>query len=237
MRLVAWFLFGFIGTAAYGLAMNAIDIPVWPVVAMALIVGSLLMRVPALEVSAVAGTVTYAALFAFAYLRSFEPLEVSERMQTVVGVTRIGLIGAILIAGGITLKQLGEERIRRGTFLLAALAMGALIAYVSGNAGSATPMRGWLSDYFSPEVVEAIVWTFRKSVHVVFYGVMAFCLYRAARGYKYAAILAAVFALTHGVFDEIRQSTINTRYGTPIDLLFDGAGVTIALAIAKRKRR
>lgn len=237
MRLVAWFLFGFVGTAAYGLAMNAIDIPIWPVVAMALIVGSLLMRLPPLEPAAIAGTVTYSALFGFAFLRSFEPLEVSERMQTVVFVTRIGLVVTCLIAAVVVLKQFGEERLRRGVPLFMALAMGALIAYVSGNAGSATPMRGWLLDYFSPEVAEAIVWTFRKSVHVVFYGVMAFCFYRAARGHKHAAILAAAFALTHGAFDEIRQSTINTRYGTPVDLLFDGAGITVGLAIAKRKRR
>ena len=44
------------------------------------------------------------------------------------------------------------------------------------------------------------------------------------------------FFARHGVFDEARQSVASSRLGTPIDLIFDGAGILIGLALAKRKQ-
>lgn len=235
MRLAAWFVLAFVGTAAYGLGLNMVDVAVWPVVVMALIVGSLLIRIKPLEPFAVPGTLGYAATFGLSFLLSYR-VEGSERLLLALFVAKIllGLVGiAFLIAGGRNIQ--GSDR-RRLWPLALALFLGVLVGYFSGDAGSAVPMRGWLSDWFSPAIAEAIVWTVRKSVHVVFYGLMAFAFYRAAKGHPRAAVLAAVFALSHGVFDEARQSFATTRFGTPVDILFDAAGVLIALAWAKRRR-
>lgn len=235
MKLFAWFVFGAVGASSMALAMTVVAVPVWPVVIMALIAGGLMLRVKPLEAGAFGFMFAYLGGFGLAFSESFEYRVYSTRLT--IAMVAIKALLLFFIAFGLYLggrAVVSSER-RRLAPLFLALAMGVLIGYVSGDAGSATPMRSWLTGWLSPEMAEAMLWTVRKSVHVVFYGLMALAFYRAAKGHPRAAVLATVFALSHGVFDEARQSLTTSRLGTPVDLLFDTAGVLIALAWAKRR--
>lgn len=235
MRIVAWFLLGFLGMAGIGLVLNSVDIAVWPVAVMTLLVGALVVRIRPVEPVAMPLAFAYLTGFGYAYLRSFPLDGISSRMVSVITLASGCLLMCCAVAIILAFARTAQTERGRLGFLLAALCLGMLVGYVSGDAGGAGSMRGWLREYFSPAMAEGIVWTSRKTVHVVFYGVLAFCFYRASKGHPRAAILAAVFALSHGVFDEARQSFAASRLGTPIDLLFDGFGVVVALALAKRK--
>jgi len=235
MRIVAWFLLGFLGMAGIGLVLNSVDIAVWPVAVMALVVGALIVRIRQLEPVAMPLAFAYLTGFGYTYLRSFPLGGISERMVNVITLASGCLLVSCAVALIIGFARTPEAERRRFAYAAAALCLGMLIGYVSGDAGGAGSMRGWLREYLSPPVAEAVVWTSRKTVHIVFYGVLALVFYRAAKGHPRAALLAAAFALSHGVFDEARQSFASTRLGTPIDLLFDGFGVVVALALAKRK--
>lgn len=235
MRILAWFLLGFLGMAGIGLVLNSVDIAVWPVAVMTLVVGALIVRIRQLEAVAMPLAFAYLTGFGYAYLRSF-PLEgISSRMVNVITLASGCLLMGCAVSMILSFMRTPEAERRRFAYAVSALCLGMLIGYVSGDAGGAGSMRGWLRDYFSPAVAEGIVWTSRKTVHVVFYGVLAFAFYRSAKGHPRAALLAAAFALSHGVFDETRQSFAASRLGTPIDLLFDGFGIVVALALAKRK--
>lgn len=235
MKLFAWFVFGAVGASSMALAMTVVAVPVWPVVIMALIAGGLMLQVKPLEQGALGFMFAYLGGFGLSFSESFDYQVYSTRMTVAMVAIKALLLGLIafgLFLGGRAVQA--SER-RRLVPLFLALAMGVLIGFVSGNAGSAAPMRGWLTGWLSPAMAEAMLWTVRKSVHVVFFGVMALAFYRAAKGHPRAAVLAAVFALSHGVFDETRQSFSASRFGTPVDLIFDAAGVLIALAWAKRR--
>ncbi len=235
MKLLAWFCFGLVGASAMALAMTVVAVPVWPVVIMALIVGGLILRVKPLEPGVLGFMFAYLGGFGLAFTESFEYQVYSTRMTIGMAAIKALLIAFVFFGLFLGARAVESGERRRLVPLFLALGMGVLIGFVSGDAGDAAPMRGWLGGWFSPEVAEAVLWTFRKTVHVVFYGLMALAFYRAAKGHPRAAVLAAVFALSHGAFDEIRQSLTTSRYGTPVDLLFDSAGVLIALAWARRR--
>lgn len=236
MKLVTWFLVGLVGASVVALGLTIIGVPVWPVVLMALVAGAAMMKVAPLEPGVIGFVFAYMGGFGLAFLESFEYRIASPRIA--LGLFMVKALLLLFVAGGLYFggRSLTSGQRWRLVPLVIALAMGSLIGFVSGDAGDAAPMRGWLGGWFTPAMAEAVLWTFRKTVHVVFYGLMALAFYRAAKGHPRAAVLAAVFALSHGAFDEIRQSLTTSRYGTPVDLLFDSAGVLIALAWAKRRK-
>jgi lipopolysaccharide/colanic/teichoic acid biosynthesis glycosyltransferase/VanZ family protein len=76
---------------------------------------------------------------------------------------------------------------------------------------------------------------FRKSLHFLEYGILAFLLYRALRGRSRTrwsarwALSAGAVAVAYGFLDEFLQSFVPNRYGSPIDWGVDAAGIGAVL--------
>ena len=74
----------------------------------------------------------------------------------------------------------------------------------------------------------------RKLAHMVEYGLLWFLWWRAL-GYGsrwWPALIAVAYAVT----DELHQTTVDGRHGSPLDVLIDAIGVALAYAAARRVR-
>jgi VanZ family protein len=74
----------------------------------------------------------------------------------------------------------------------------------------------------------------RKIVHAAEYGLLWFLLWRAF-GFR-APVLAAGIAIVSAASDEYRQTFVEGRHGTPVDVLIDSAGMALAWWLARRRR-
>ena len=77
----------------------------------------------------------------------------------------------------------------------------------------------------------------RKCAHMTEYGLLWFLWWRAL-GYGNRAVPAAI-AIGYAITDEIHQSYVDGRHAAIHDVLFDSAGVLIAIVVAHavRERR
>ena len=75
----------------------------------------------------------------------------------------------------------------------------------------------------------------RKLAHMAEYGVLWFLWWRAL-GYGNMAIPAAI-AIGYSITDELHQTTVEGRHGTPVDVLIDSAGVALAILAARARAR
>jgi VanZ family protein len=81
----------------------------------------------------------------------------------------------------------------------------------------------------------------RKLGHVTEYAVLTFCWWRAFTGLgiprdpRSAIFLAASIALVYAASDEFHQTFVSGRKGTPVDVLIDSIGITIAVVYARRR--
>jgi VanZ family protein len=75
--------------------------------------------------------------------------------------------------------------------------------------------------------------TLRKLAHMVEYGILGCLLLRALRSAPAAVLLASAYAIT----DEVHQTFVRTRHGSPVDWLIDTAGATLGVAILLRLSR
>lgn len=77
------------------------------------------------------------------------------------------------------------------------------------------------------------------AIHAGGYGVLALAAAESVRilGLGHAPILAATYAMTHGVLLEALQSTTRTRKADPRDLAWDAVGTIIVLAAWSLWRR
>jgi hypothetical protein len=66
----------------------------------------------------------------------------------------------------------------------------------------------------------------RKAAHMTIYAALWLTLMRAAGWRRPAA--ATVIALLYAVTDEIHQTHVSGRHGTPVDVAIDGAGMALA---------
>ena len=73
----------------------------------------------------------------------------------------------------------------------------------------------------------------RKIAHTAEYALFGALLYRATRRPAAALLLASVYAVT----DEIHQTFVAGRHGSPVDWLIDTAGAAIGIVIAARAWR
>jgi VanZ family protein len=71
----------------------------------------------------------------------------------------------------------------------------------------------------------------RKLAHMAEYGLL-FLLWLRALGRS--PLLAAAIAVAYAVTDEIHQTTVEGRHGSPVDVLIDAAGVGVAWLTARR---
>lgn len=113
--------------------------------------------------------------------------------------------------------------------LLPPLVIMATIFYLSSQPGAA--------DYATWEVV------LRKLGHVTGYALLAFAWWRAfggllRPGHGLAALIAAgTVSLAYAISDEIHQTFVSGRSGTPVDVLVDSVGIAATLLLAARSAR
>jgi VanZ family protein len=126
-----------------------------------------------------------------------------------------------------------------------ALAFAALVWVVislSGSSGGADPMVQFVMDRLSLSkgAAEALIIAFRKTVHFVGYGLVAWTAYRIANP-KFDVRAAAWFgggaALSVGVFDEFRQALTTNRTGSVWDIGLDMLGALTFLSISVLRYR
>jgi lipopolysaccharide/colanic/teichoic acid biosynthesis glycosyltransferase len=98
----------------------------------------------------------------------------------------------------------------------------------------------WLAPRASGHTLGVAYIIFRKSLHFVEYGFLAFLLYRAFRGgrgprwSKRTGFLAAAVAIAYGLLDEFLQSFVPNRWGSPFDWAVDTAGILTVMAVLAR---
>jgi len=98
-----------------------------------------------------------------------------------------------------------------------------------------TAVFRWLFPHASAEAVGVFYIVFRKSLHFLEYGILAYLLYRAFRGpdgRKWElgwALRAGFVAVAYGFLDEYLQSFVPDRNGSPIDWGIDTAGIAAVL--------
>ena len=74
----------------------------------------------------------------------------------------------------------------------------------------------------------------RKLAHMAEYGLLWFLWWRAL-GYGNPLVPAAI-AIGYAITDELHQTTVDGRHGSPLDVLIDAIGVALAYAAARRVR-
>ena len=70
----------------------------------------------------------------------------------------------------------------------------------------------------------------RKCAHMTEYAVLAVLLARAAGSYGWALVLGVVYAAS----DELHQTFVRGRHGSPVDVGIDTVGVLIGLLLWQR---
>jgi VanZ family protein len=69
----------------------------------------------------------------------------------------------------------------------------------------------------------------RKLAHMTLYGLLWLAWHRALG--KRSPWAAAAITLLYAATDELHQTTVDGRHGTPVDVLIDAAGVALAAAL------
>jgi VanZ family protein len=96
------------------------------------------------------------------------------------------------------------------------LALMALIFFLSAQPGLNSGLGVWDT-------------VLRKLAHMVEFGLLWFLWWRAL-GYR-SPLPAIVIALAYAASDELHQTFVNDRAGSPVDWAFDAAGVGLAGAL------
>ena len=78
--------------------------------------------------------------------------------------------------------------------------------------------------------------TLRKLAHMAEYGLLWLLWVRALGGGGRHPFAAAGITLAYAATDELHQSFVTGRNGTPVDVLIDAVGVAIAAALYARRR-
>ena len=95
----------------------------------------------------------------------------------------------------------------------------------------------WFVPHASAHALGVAYIVFRKTLHFIEYGFLAFLFYRAFRGgrgplwSKKAGSLAAAAAIAYGFLDEFLQSFVPKRFGSPFDWAVDTVGILTVIAL------
>jgi len=125
---------------------------------------------------------------------------------------------------------------------LAAAAWTAVLFAVSSDLFSSSHtgglLRALIGGLVSPAMFEHIHFALRKLGHMTGYGIAAILYYRALLPHHARPILLALLLVVAvASLDELHQSTIPSRTGTPVDVLIDLTGGTLALAVLRGEWR
>lgn len=118
---------------------------------------------------------------------------------------------------------------------LAAAAWWAIVLLSSGEGASAEFTKQLLKSLLGLEggALDLASLILRKSGHVMYYAILTGLLTASFRSVSVAVAVAGGTA----VLDEARQSLFATRSGTPADLVYDGAGILVAVLLLRRYSR
>ncbi len=101
------------------------------------------------------------------------------------------------------------------------VALMGLIFYLSAQPDLSSGLGGW--DY-----------VLRKLAHMTEYAVL-FVLWRRALP-RYSPWVAAAIAVGYACTDELHQTTVEGRHGTPVDVVIDAIGVSAGWWATRRMR-
>lgn len=233
------FAFAFVTCVAGGLAvgLTSMGVSIWPIAALLIGVGWALSRIPAIDRAMPGLMLAYGSFFSAALVSTTwvpdVPRAIIAKQLTATALIVVGVLGVV------HLLVSTEERSRKALpWLVGALALGVTIAYISGDKGSADPMRSVFFNWFSPRVTEWIVTIIRKAMHLTFYGTMAWLAYRGSKAAgSPLPWMALGVAVAHGAFDEYRQAFFASRQGSPIDVVVDAIGALLVLRWAGAFRK
>jgi VanZ family protein len=71
----------------------------------------------------------------------------------------------------------------------------------------------------------------RKIAHMTEYAILAALLVRALRQPGWAVVVAIAYSIS----DEVHQSFISGRHGSPVDVVIDAIGVVVGAVLAARR--
>jgi VanZ family protein len=131
------------------------------------------------------------------------------------------------------------------------VAMLVLIFYFSSQAGSPENSAGWIRAFLAtiaPALAERITeeqlhllnYLFRKTGHGTGYfllTLLGYWAFRTSFGVERARALrwAVATSLVRAVLDEIHQAFVPGRTGTPVDVMIDAVGITLAAWLIRRR--
>jgi len=78
-----------------------------------------------------------------------------------------------------------------------------------------------------------------KVAHFTEYALLTALWWRALRtsvSARSAVVAAVVIAVAYAATDELHQTTVESRHGTPVDVLIDSAGALTAAGLIVRRR-
>ena len=73
----------------------------------------------------------------------------------------------------------------------------------------------------------------RKLAHLAEYAILGALVFRAYRNASGAFLIASAYAVT----DEVHQTFVRGRHGSPVDWLIDSVGVLVGVVLAARASR
>jgi VanZ family protein len=106
----------------------------------------------------------------------------------------------------------------------------AVILSASNDSFSSGQSQSWFSWLFGREVPYDLNIAFRKLGHILAYGILGALAWRADRRFTVALLITILVAST----DEYRQSLTISRTGTPWDVLLDGMGGWVGVAVVRK---
>jgi VanZ family protein len=223
----------FVGLSALGsclIILANVRYPQNHIAGLLLILIGALMLLVAIDENAKDGFVgvLYGPLVGFGYVNSLRYDAPPEAAWQLLGFAAVLVVLGVLMAR----KNLSLDS-PLTLFGLVLLPM--LLAYYSSPAGSPGDLAYRLSEWLgvSEDAGEAILIGARKTVHFVFYGLLALIAW--LRFSRSPLFWAVTFVLIHAAFDELRQSLYASRTGSIWDVLIDFAGALTFIAIARAR--
>jgi VanZ family protein len=86
-----------------------------------------------------------------------------------------------------------------------------------------------VSHQTDPRVIHHLNVFFRKSAHIIVFGVLAILIYQSLKRSSYSYLIALLLTFLYAIFDEWHQSFVPERTSAFKDVLFDTFGACIAL--------
>jgi VanZ family protein len=80
-----------------------------------------------------------------------------------------------------------------------------------------------------PRVIHHLNVFFRKSAHIIVFGILAILIYQSLKRSSYSYLIALLLTFLYAIFDEWHQSFVPERTSAFKDVLFDTFGACIAL--------